>query len=87
MAESKRFEREPAEGSRATVEKQLKEQGNSKDEQQERDTNEHKIEGPTDEHPMGSFPPFSDPAFSSKPPTGNAPQAPPHGDDDDNRKT
>lgn len=52
MPESKRFERDPAEGSRSTVDKQLKDVSLSPEE---------------DRRPKEEFPPFDDPAFSPRP--------------------
>lgn len=54
MTDTKRFERDPAEGGRATVEKQLQKEGG-------RQPAKH---GGV---PAETFPPFDDPAFSNKP--------------------
>jgi hypothetical protein len=52
------------------VEKQLENQKPAPedlDEVRHRDADEHTVKGPTEGHPMGSFPPFTDPAFSFNP--------------------
>ena len=72
-------EQDPAEGSRAIVERQLR-AGNRDDER--RDQGDRRTPGSRDAgHPAGSLPPFTDPAFSSKPATPavlpDAPNYPP----------
>lgn len=52
MPDSKRFERDPAEGSRTVVDEQLKDSAASPEEER---------------RPVEEFPPFDDPAFSAKP--------------------
>lgn len=61
-------EQDPAEGSREIVERQLRAGGDDKRRRDDQDA--RRTPGPPDaEHPAGSLPPFTDPAFSSKPAT------------------
>lgn len=70
-------EQDPAEGSRAIVERQLR--TDNRDEGR-RDQDDRRTPGSPDAgHPAGSLPPFTDPAFSSKPATPAVlPDAPDH---------
>lgn len=62
---NKHPDQDPAEGSREIVERQL-----HTDEQRRDEQDGSRTSGPPDaEHPAGSLPPFTDPAFSSKPAT------------------
>lgn len=70
MTDTRHPDQTPAEGSRSTVKRQLQGAGrNDAPGNGERDAPGH-AGRPDEEYPAGSLPPFTDPAFSSKPATG-----------------
>lgn len=71
MADTRRFGRDPAEGSRATVEKQLQERAGPDGNEQahSNDAARREADPAAGRHPAGSLPPFTDPAFSARPAT------------------